>query len=81
MGDFGSGIEAMNKTQTRVLSLLRSKEWVSTSELCAPSGGANNGTRRLRELRDMGFTIHKRRKADSFDWEYRLIPDQKEALF
>ena len=64
------------------MALLRTKEWVSTSELCSPQGGANNGTRRLRELRELGYEIQKRHKANTTDWEYRLIlPDQKEALF
>lgn len=72
----------MNKTQLRVLALLRTKEWVSTSELCSPSGGANNGTRRLRELRDLGYEIKKRHKANSTDWEYSLIrPSQEEVIF
>jgi transcription initiation factor IIE alpha subunit len=72
----------MNKTQVRVLALLRTKEWVSTTELCSPQGGANNGTRRVRELRELGYPIVRRHKAKSTDWEYSLIqPNQEEALF
>lgn len=70
----------MNKVQARVLALLRTKEWVSTTELCSPKGGANNGTRRLRELREMGHPIIRRHKAGSTDWEYSLIEPGEEGV-
>jgi len=55
-----------------VLDLLKSKEWVSTAEICAVNVGGTEGTRRLRELRAAGHVIAQRRKANSSQAEYSL---------
>ena len=60
----------MEKSKDRVLMLLASNEWVSTWDLV--QAGGTEGLRRLRELRNEGYVIEKRRKEDSAQWEYHL---------
>jgi len=60
----------MEKSKDRVLMLLATKDWVSTWDLV--QAGGTEGPRRLRELRNEGYVIEKRRKEDSAQWEYHL---------
>jgi len=62
-----------NEARERVLELLSSGNWVSTVEI--NEIGGTDGTRRLRELRSLGFNIEKR-KIDSRYYQYRLLPGE-----
>lgn len=42
--------------------------------------GGSEGTKRLRELRAMGYPIETRRRAIGTQWEYRLIPESEIVL-
>ena len=55
-----------------VAALLRDMEWHTTAEINAPDVGGSEGTRRLRELRAVGYIIDQRRRENSDQWEYRL---------
>lgn len=57
-----------------VLRLLQDGGWHPTSEINHPAIGGSEGTRRLRELRKLGYVIDKRKHEDHDDWEYRLVP-------
>lgn len=57
--------------RARVLEALRSRVLVSTAHLIAVGG--TEGPRRLRELRQMGFTITKKRDPDSNQYLYKLV--------
>ena len=78
-----TGTEWRETSQGRraaVLRLLKDGGWVSTSQLCDPSVGGNEGTRRLREVREVvrsgavrGWKdIEKRKREGSTQFEYRL---------
>jgi hypothetical protein len=56
-----------------VLSLLQDGEWHSTSGINHPAVGGSEGTRRLRELRELGYPIEKHRREGHDDYEYRLV--------
>lgn len=60
----------MNTTKESVEKLLRPRRWVSTYEVEALGG--QSALRRLRELRQQGFEI-KKRKGDGNQYEYRLV--------
>ncbi len=47
--------------------------WISGVTLCDPAIGGSEGLRRVRELRAEGWTIEKRRMANSDAFEYRLL--------
>jgi predicted DNA-binding ArsR family transcriptional regulator len=53
----------------RVLELLETGGWFTTIEINAVGG--TEGTRRLRELRGMGYNIEKRR-TEGRQFEYKL---------
>ena len=54
-----------------VLEILRDGRWHAIHEFHNPKTGSS-GDRRLRELRQKGYNIVKRRKGNSVEWEYRL---------
>lgn len=49
--------------------------WVDTMDVCHPDVGGSEGMRRLRELRNDGNSIEKRKKKGSSQWQYRLIDE------
>ena len=57
----------------RVLNLMSDYGWHSTVDICAVDVGGTEGCRRLRELRAKGYTIAKRKKIDSTQYEYKLV--------
>lgn len=63
----------LGQRQLAVLNVLKDGAWHSTVELSVSSSGGSEGTRRLRELRALGYQVEKRKKADSTQFEYRLI--------
>lgn len=67
---------ARESARGRVLALLRDRSpgWVRTDELVGEGFGVN-GSRRLRELRALGYEIEVRPVEGSKLWEYRLLPD------
>ena len=68
----------LSESRMRVLELFISRwgEWVTRAEICAVGGA--EGTRRARELRELGFHLAKRRPdGNKRAWEYRLeIPEK-----
>ena len=48
-------------------------KWVDGSVLVQPDIGGMEGTRRLRELRQLGWEIDQRPKPGSTMWQYRLL--------
>jgi len=60
----------------RVRLLMCDGEWHGGQEVCGAAGTperpAPEGLRRLRELRDEGFNIVKRRVPGTSDFEYRM---------
>lgn len=63
----------MLKRKQLVLSLLSDYQWHSTSEIESVHVGGSQGTRRLRELRADGAKIIKRKKAQSTQYEYKML--------
>lgn len=64
--------------RARVLDYLRARtgEWVDAPELTDPSVGGFGGTRRLRELREVGWPIETRPKPDTTNtWQHRLLAE------
>lgn len=64
----------------RVLAYLRERigQWVDAPELTRPEVGGFAGTRRLRELRDVGWPIETRPKPDATNtWQHRLLPEEQ----
>ena len=62
----------------RVLAYLQQRigQWVDAPELVTPEVGGFAGTRRMRELRDVGWPIETRPKPDgSNTWQHRLLPE------
>jgi hypothetical protein len=59
-----------------VLDALRAAEWVDTATLSSKEVGGTEGLRRLRELRNAGFVIDKRRKKGSDQFEYHLVTEE-----
>lgn len=55
----------------QVLDILRDGYWHAISEFHNPQTGSS-GDRRLRELRQKGYNIAKRKREGSAQWEYRL---------
>lgn len=51
---------------------VRLGRWVPGYNLTTPEVGGSEGLKRLRELRAAGFTIEKRRMANSHAYEYRM---------
>ena len=64
-----------------VLALMLDRQWHSTAEIENVAIGGSQGTRRLRELRADGWRIEKRPKANSTQWEYRLVGTKQLELF
>lgn len=60
--------------QHAILKVLWDLQWHDGHELTHPAVGGSEGLRRLREIRDMGAPIEKRRKPvrGSTTWQYRL---------
>lgn len=56
----------------KVLDLLADGQWHKTAEICRWEVGGSEGTRRLRELRNDGVAIEKRKAKGSTQYEYRL---------
>ena len=77
--------ETSQGRRAAVLRLLKGGGWVSTSQLCDPSVGGNEGTRRLREVREMvragavagWLDVEKRKREGSTQYEYRLTKDSE----
>jgi len=64
----------------RVLTYLRAHigEWVDAPALTTFEVGGFGGTRRLRELRDMGWPIETRPSPDGTNtWQHRLLQEQE----
>ena len=59
-----------------VRTLLEDGLWHSTAEICAPSIGGSEGTRRLRELRKLGLPVEMRKKTGTDMYEYRVMSEQ-----
>jgi hypothetical protein len=57
----------------RVLTLMNDINWHSTAEISSTAVGGTEGTRRLRELRALGYTVEKRKVAGSTQYEYRFV--------
>lgn len=66
-------IVSLETRRGAVLRILQDGRWHSTAELDHPAVGGSEGTRRLRELRKLGYTIEKRRHEGHDDFEYRLL--------
>lgn len=61
----------MSTTKEAVEKLLRPRRWVSTYDLEAIGG--QSALRRLRELRQDGYEIKKRKAHEGGAYEYRLV--------
>lgn len=60
--------------QLAVYNVLKDGEWHDGPELTHPEVGGSEGLRRLRELREKGYTIEMRRKAKGRTTrQYRLV--------
>ena len=55
-----------------VLDLLRQGGWVTAERLREVGGG--QGDRRMRELRQMGYSIEAKAPSKGTSWSYRLLP-------
>lgn len=57
----------------RVLALLQARgaQGATTAEICHPSFGGHEGTRRVRELREIGYVIHGIQLPSGY-WRYSL---------
>lgn len=63
----------------RVLAYLQARlgEWVDAPELTAREVGGFAGTRRMRELREVGWPIETRPHPDGSNvWQHRLLPER-----
>lgn len=56
----------------KVAKLLRSRRWITGTDLCDPDVGGSEGLRRVRELRADGATIKVRKTEGSNVREYRM---------
>jgi len=64
---------SLETRRNNVLRLLEDGKWHSTAEINSPEVGGTEGTRRLRELRQMGHEIMKRKHAGHDDFEYGMM--------
>jgi len=65
-----------NKTaKEKVYDLLRknTNKWVPGYKIASPAIGGSEGLRRLRDLRQDGLVIEKRKMDNRSSYEYRLI--------
>jgi hypothetical protein len=69
--------ERLSQSKTRVLYTLLEAAggWVPNHQLCLPSIGGIEGTRRLRELRASGYPIEKKYVSEG-TWAYRLLTER-----
>jgi hypothetical protein len=66
--------EELPDRQRRVYDVLKDGQWHDGPELTHPAAGGSEGLRRLRELREKGYTIDMRRKAKGRTTrQYRLV--------
>ena len=56
----------------RVLNYMRNGAWCDDEQIIAMSG-QREGLRRMRELRDQGFAVERRREGDTRRFQYRLV--------
>ena len=62
----------LSESQSRVLELMSDRQWHDAIEIRSAAQGSE-GLRRLRELRKIGFTVHKRKVAAGGRlYEYRI---------
>jgi hypothetical protein len=70
------GVHPRATRRYEVLERLRANRdrWIETPELSSGGVGGSEGTRRLRELRGMGYVIEARANPDprKTAWQYRL---------
>lgn len=71
MGSVCAMSETKRQAVLRILQTAPDDGWVLTKDLSTPETGTE-GTKRLRELRAMGYAIENRRRAVGSQWEYRL---------
>jgi hypothetical protein len=64
-----------------VLRVLLDGQWHATTELLGPKVGGSEGMRRLRELRERGWAIQKRRREGSAQWEYRIPLPEPDRVY
>ena len=64
---------SLETRRNNVLNLLGDGKWHLTAEINSPEVGGTEGTRRLRELRQMGHEIMKRKHAGHDDFEYGMM--------
>ena len=67
-------LPSFSDAENHILWLIQDGRWHLAPEIIRVSG-QREGLRRLRGLRSKGFTIERRRVAESREFEYRLIPD------
>lgn len=69
----------------RVLRLISDGRWHTAEEIKIHAGTdgkpASEGLRRLRQIRQSGAIIEKRRNGESRLWEYRMVADTRRTSF
>lgn len=56
----------------RVYDLMKDGQWHDAQAIIDASG-QREGMRRMRELRQIGYTVEERRETGRREWQYRLV--------
>ena len=56
----------------RVYDLMKDGQW-HTAQAIIDASGQREGMRRMRELRQIGYTVEERRETGRREWQYRLV--------
>jgi hypothetical protein len=59
----------------RVYDLMRDGQW-HTAQAIIDASGQREGIRRMRELRQIGYTVEQMRPEGSREWSYRIVSPQ-----
>ena len=65
------------KRREAILAKLADKKWHNTKELNRESVGGGRFSARIREMRQEGYVIDRRRASQSVFFEYRLVSKPK----
>lgn len=66
-------VVSLETRRANVKYLLSDGLWHKTSEVNSKEVGGTEGTRRLRELREQGLNIEKRKEVEGDEFEYRVV--------
>ena len=72
----GKDTRDLNAASMRVLKMMSDHEWHTAEEIELAAGKdgipAREGLRRMRQLRQIGFDVSKKRKPGCREWVYKL---------